>query len=344
MLDFLPPGWEHAAKPCGALQRKRVIREPAVLLRLVLSHTGAGLPWQRIVETAESLGLGKMAKSSLWERFLRVGPWLEWILERLVSPTIQRPEIAGWRVQLVDASTVCGPANNSELRLHYCLDLESLSCRGLNITDNHVAESFEHFAASPGDLLVGDRIYAKAKGIAHVRNTGGHVLVRLGRTSLSLRDAEGQRLDWLALLRQTPEGQIAEVCAKFQDPDSGAWINGRIVGTRLPQEKAEAARQRCQKTAQRKKSKLSAKTLEAATCMCLFTTAPADELSAAVAMEVYRVRWQAEVGFKRLKSILHLGQLREITPTSARIWLQGKMVYALLLDKCLSRAGLLSPR
>ena len=52
--------------------------------------------------------------------------------------------------------------------------------------------------------------------------------------------------------------------------------------------------------------------------------------SAAQILHTYRLRWQVEIAFKRLKPIMQLGQLPKTDPESCRAWLYWKMLYALL--------------
>jgi IS4 transposase len=54
---------------------------------------------------------------------------------------------------------------------------------------------------------------------------------------------------------------------------------------------------------------------------------PADEVLAA-----YRLRWQIELAFKRLKSLLHIDQLPTRTERASRSWLLSHLVLALLCD------------
>jgi IS4 transposase len=55
-------------------------------------------------------------------------------------------------------------------------------------------------------------------------------------------------------------------------------------------------------------------------------------------VEWYRVRWQIELVFKRLKSLANLGALPMRTDDSARAWLYGKLFVALLVEKLLRHA------
>ena len=50
-------------------------------------------------------------------------------------------------------------------------------------------------------------------------------------------------------------------------------------------------------------------TLKYAQFVLVFTTLPAEELPAAEILEWYRLRWQVELVFKRLKSLAQLGHL-----------------------------------
>ena len=341
--DLLPDGWAEQARTSGAFQRARKVKDPPALLRLVLMHAGAGLSFQRTAEAARCTELAAMAKASVWERVQRVGPWLDWLLTGMLSSRVCAPQVAGYRLRAVDATTLTGPAGKSPQRLHYSLSLTSLSCDQVALSDAHLAEGLERFAVCANDLLIGDRIYARARGIAAVKQAGGDVIVRLGRTSLTLYDEAGLPLDVLAWLRQAATGRPAERSARFRDTH-GNWIAGRLCAVRLGAKDAAHARKRCLKSAQRRGAKLRATTLEAAGYLCLFTTAPAERLPMRTVLRLYRARWQIELAFKRLKSLLQADQIRETSPASARIWLQGKMLYALLLQACLLRAGAFSPR
>jgi IS4 transposase len=49
-------------------------------------------------------------------------------------------------------------------------------------------------------------------------------------------------------------------------------------------------------------------------------------------LELYRFRWQVELDFKRLKSLLQLGNLTARDPPLARTFLYSKLLAALLLE------------
>lgn len=342
LVSCLPPSWEAQAKALGAFERPRKVGSAEDLLRLVLMHAGVGLSLQRTVEAAECSGMAGLSKVAVWYRVQGTGPWLEAMIRELLEDRIEAPTVAGYHPRVVDATHVTGPGQRSQLRLHYSISLLALSCTELVVSDRREAESLERFAVAAGDLLIGDRIYAKARGIAAVVRAGGDVLVRLGRTSLTLYDEGRGKLDWLAWCRKRRGPAPAERFAQFRD-DRGEWIVGRLVALRLPHTQAAQARRRCLKSGQHHGRRPRAKTLQAAGYLCLFTTASSERLPRETAGDLYRARWQIEMHFKRLKSLLRADQLRSTTDTSARLWLLAKMLYALLLEACLQAAGAFSP-
>ena len=73
------------------------------------------------------------------------------------------------------------------------------------------------------------------------------------------------------------------------------------------------------------------------------TSLSADAFLSAQVLELYRLRWQVELAFKRLKSIMQLGQLPKTDPESCRAWLYGKMLYALLCYAIVDKGRSFSP-
>lgn len=60
-------------------------------------------------------------------------------------------------------------------------------------------------------------------------------------------------------------------------------------------------------------------------------------------MDLYRGRWQIELVFKRLKSLLEAGQVPKSDDDSAKAWMQAKILSALLVDRVLLEGKLFSP-
>ena len=64
---------------------------------------------------------------------------------------------------------------------------------------------------------------------------------------------------------------------------------------------------------------------------------------AAAILDLYRLRWQIELVFKRMKSILGLGHLPKKDPLSAKAWLEGKLFTGLLIERMVHAAEAFSP-
>jgi hypothetical protein len=69
-----------------------------------------------------------------------------------------------------------------------------------------------------------------------------------------------------------------------------------------------------------------------------FQEAPASEI-----LEWYRVRWQVELAFKRMKSLAQLGHLPKYDDRSSRAWLYGKLFIALITQKLVREGRDISP-
>ena len=75
----------------------------------------------------------------------------------------------------------------------------------------------------------------------------------------------------------------------------------------------------------------------------VFTTLPASQMATAEVLETYRFRWQIELVFKRLKSLLAVGHLPKYDEQSSRAWLYAKLFVALLTQKLVRLGATLSP-
>lgn len=338
LLRFLPADWAAQAKRLKAFERSGKVGSPEDLLRLVLTACGVGLSYQRTAEALAVAGLEPMSKVAVFKRLRKARAWLSWLVAAMLSERVAGRPWSGCRMLAVDASTVAGPRGKVQLRLHYSLELMSLRPAEVLVTPSTEAEGLQRFSWRPGDVVLADRYYAKARGVEAAAEQGARVLVRLGCTSLSLSDPAGGKLDVLQWLRGLEGYEPSECPAQFRGP-GGAWIEGRVCAVRLSPEAAAKARQRLGAKGRRARPA----TLERAGYFTVFTTVPADEMDAATVLEWYAARWQIELAFKRLKSLLEADELRDLTPQMAEVWLLGKMLYALLLHAYLDEAGAFSP-
>lgn len=330
---LLPPGWREKARELGALRRCRNFATVDALLRVLMIHRVEGCSLR---ETGVRARLGRLAEVSdvaLLKRLKVCGEWFRWMAGELMQQYIaEQPQevFAGLRVRLIDGSLISEPgATGSQWRLHYSVALPSLQCDEVSVTEPSMGESFKRFQVAPGDLLIGDRGYAHREGIGHVVAQGGHVLVRLNLDNVPLEDAQGEPFAILERLR---------TLAGIEVGDWAVWLNhgqatiaGRLCAIRKSRQAAERARAKILREAAKKKRQVKPQTLEAAAYIFVFTTLPATVRAAAV-LEMYRGRWQIELAFKRLKSLLGIGHLKKTDAEGAKAWLQGKLMVAFLIE------------
>ena len=60
-------------------------------------------------------------------------------------------------------------------------------------------------------------------------------------------------------------------------------------------------------------------------------------------LQLYRCRWQIELAFKRMKSIMGLGHLPQKDLESCRAWLHGKLFTSLLVERIIGAAKTFPP-
>lgn len=332
--SLLPEGWKEKAKELGAYQRTRRFGGPGPLLRTLLIHVAEGCSYRETATRAEEGGLAKVTDVALVKR-LRLGKdWLQWMAAGVVDRWLRMEraeELDGsLRVKVADATTVQEPgAKGISWRIHYSLQLPNVVCDEVKITDQKGAESFSQFSIEPGDLWLGDRVYAQRSGIYHVVSQGGDVLVRLGVRSMILEDEDGQRFDLMGHARTLKRRQVGDwpVVVSYK----GRQIFGRICAVRLSEAATRRARKRIVKENKKKGRKTRPETLEAAGFIMVFTTLDST-IPATTILHIYRVRWQVELTFKRLKSLLGTGHLHNKNPESAKAWLYGKLLTACLLE------------
>ena len=152
---------------------------------------------------------------------------------------------------------------------------------------------------------------------------------------------EVTRLDLLALARPLKAGQTTS-CTAVIHPKAGASMTGRLCAIRKSEEAAAKARKRVRRESQRNGTALQPQTLEAADYVFVFTSLP-DSVSAEQVLHIYRLRWQIELQFKQLKSLIELGHLKKHDAQAARSWLQGKLLVAFLIARLIAHAERISP-
>ena len=165
--------------------------------------------------------------------------------------------------------------------------------------------------------------------------SGGHAdfIVRLGWNALQLSNPAGRPFDLIGYLQCLPSGSIPhEVNLHAAVGRDEPALALRLVVQRKTPEAAEATRSALRRAAVRKGKVLDPRSLLAAEFMILATSLPKRGYTAKAILAAYRLRWQIELAFKRMKSLLHIDQLPTRTERGSRSWLYAHLILALLCD------------
>lgn len=252
--SLLPPTWREAAREQGAFRRARYTTDPASLLRLLLFHAVNDGGLRETVAQARAGGIAEMSQVALLKRLRTSGKWLAWIGSELCRTLRDEPRLPqGLRPRAVDSTTVQGPASKgTEWRVHYALDLITLTCDWYELRDAHGGELLERTPMRKGDVLLGDCNYLRPAAVRAAVAAGAHVLLRLRWTHSPMNDAGGREFRALAHARRLKVGQVGEWPVALPDPE-GTPIEGRVVATKLPAPVAAKAERRVAKNLDQEK-------------------------------------------------------------------------------------------
>mgnify|MGYP002654442093 CR=1 FL=1 len=319
------------ARGCGAILRSRKIGGGGELLRLALIYGPGGCSLRETAVRQSALG-GVISDTAVTKRLAKAGQFLEAVLGELLSAALPRsPAPEGHRLVLVDATTINAPRSQGcDWRLH---------CRqsggrfeGFELTSARGGEKLSRFDFAPGDIVVADRGYRGMAGLAHVRAAGADVLLRVGWRAYGWRDQSGAAVSLTARFDHVGPGQMDEAALLVTAPD-GTTQPVRVIAFGQSNAARDAARRKTRRKSTHNHHVVDPSSLEAARHLYLMTTLTGPDWPPARLIEMYRTRWQIELAFKRLKSILHIDQLKTRDPALARSWILAHLIAAVMLEE-----------
>jgi hypothetical protein len=161
-----------------------------------------------------------------------------------------------------------------------------------------------------------------------VRQAEAHVIARFNPGNLRTCDAHRKRIYLVEKEAEIPTVGVVEYNILIPVPPKPtkshklwnsakaiAWIPARAIGART----------------------------RAGEVIWILTTFDASQLPAIAVMGLYRLRWQIELLFKRLKSLLHLDTLPSREGPTAKSWMLARLIAAGLAQRLVQPSGPLSP-
>jgi hypothetical protein len=330
VLSVLPRDLEESARACGAVERLRKVPSAANLLRMMLAYALSDFSLKDIAALARADGIADLTGQAFHYRLMNGEKWLEHLLGQLLLQPLAESPTNALPLRVVDGTVITGPGSKgTDWVAHMVMDPVAGQFRSVEITDARGAETFMRHTVNPGEVVLGDRMYATARGIEFVVNHGGYPLVRVNRRTLKVCDMNKKRIHLesfedlvaekgiisLDVLIPTPPDMTGKKSKTWDLKDATSWIPARIVGGRTQKG-----------------------------VIWVLTTLSRTQLSDEGVLRLYRLRWQAELLFKRLKSLLHLDALPTRDGPVSKAWLLVRLLAAAIAQSLVRPTNVFSPR
>jgi hypothetical protein len=344
LIRGLPDNFEQLSFDSGAITRLRGIKTPADLMMILLFHLYSGCSLLEISEIGRISKLGNLSDVAVMKRLAGCKNWFLSINETLSGEALinyTKPDwLLDYDVTGVDASVVKEKGATGRLyRLHYALNIFNMSCAGHLITTQEVGESLCNFSFTKNQLVLGDRAYSNIRGIEHIKDAGAKYILRLKRSSFTLRDEYGEKIELLDVFkaRNLSPGETADLTL-FATNSKGKVVPVRVCATKKDNAAIEKTKKRLKRKESTEQNKMSEQTKDFNEYIVVITNLESN-IHAKDILELYRYRWQIETYFKRLKSILDFGSVPKKREDTALAWLNGKIMIALLIEKIIKEAS-----
>lgn len=343
LTKFFPKGWDEKAHELGLIQRKRKIKSPSDLLRLLLIHLADNCSLKETSVRGKIGGIADISAVALMKKMKLASEWFRWMTNEMIIKRgislITPIQFSRYNIKSVDASVISEPGSTgTDWRLHYCMNLFDLKCNQFIISKQDKGESFTNFIVNKNDLFIGDRAYGRYKGMKYIRDSQGHFLTRYVNKAFTLFTKKTERIKLLDYIRPLQTGEIFELKAYIGEKK----LPIRVIAVKKSEKQAELSFKKVKRVHKRKQKKINLETLEYHRYIILITSLPKN-IPAERVLELYRLRWQIEIAFKHLKSIFGLGHLPKEDEESCKAWLHGKFFVALLAQTIRDEARIFSP-
>jgi hypothetical protein len=334
ILPLLPEDLAEQARQSGALVRRRGIHSAERLLQLILAYAVSDWSLRLVGAWGVLNEVADISDVALLQRLRRSGEWLEGLVAQLLSQPVQA-SLPAVRLRLVDATSISRPGSQgTDWRVHLCLNLGEMRVDSLTLSDVKGGEGLHHFASAPDEIVVADRAYGYVKSLTQALASGAACVVRVRWKDLATYTCQGRPfriIDWLRRTFTTSALEESTVELHLTTPQGCFPL--RLVACPLPPSEVARAQARVRRQAKKKQTTPSAESLLVAGFVLLVTNLPHQHWSPLQVSDLYRLRWQVELYFKRLKSIMHLDHLRARDPQLARTSILAKLLAALLLER-----------
>jgi hypothetical protein len=287
-------------------------------------------------------GSCKLNKTAVYKRIGNSGEWLRWMCEHIDRGGRPIGDKPGWlgdmEMYLADASEEPVFGNKEkQYRLHYAVNLYTLAMKEMLLTGQETGESLTNFKNfGPGDAVMGDRAYGNLKNIEYLTGRGSGFILRVKTNAFNIYNERKQETSVPSLFRglKPDESGSADVYYLYK----GEYRKLRLCAyrkTREAEAKSLAKLEDSQNWKGRRKglSKAQKENNRYVDLAASFETPDAAEI-----IGLYRLRWQIELVFKRLKSLFGYNEVPVKLDKTAKAWFYGKLLLAALTETWVNKA------
>lgn len=228
-----------------------------------------------------------------------------------------------------------GGASEANCKVQACYEYKSGSLDFFDIQPGIVSDNSytSRLAAhlQPGDLLLVDPGYFSMKTFHQIVSMGAFFLSRLLVGTKLICPETLKPIDLIGILKKTPLD--AHQMHVLMGSEQNRQVQCRMVCLRVSPEVANERRRKLRRRSQKAKSTPSEYHSMLADWTLMVTNVPEKWLSAEMIRPFYSLRWQIELLFKQLKSVLCMHHSNTGRENRLRCEIYGKLIMAVLIHR-----------
>ena len=348
ITDVLPDGWEKKMRELGAFTRVGdYLKTPEDVLRLLLLWGDFGT-FGLTAAFLKTTGDFAMSKVAVFQRVQKSEAFLQWLAVSMCREhhflSLKPSWLCEYRVLLADATKTSRPGScQADDTLHCLTELFSLSMAEMRLTGAETGETLKNFTSlRPNDLIVADRAYGTIPSMRWAEEHGAFYIFRLKADAfhLYIRNEKGEYENFdLKSELNAREGEKILSFPVFYRKDN-AYYPVRVCAKRKTDADEKKGLKKILKSNHGREVTQAQKIYNR--YIVVISNLPF-EITAEQILELYRMRWQIELVFMRLKSILKYDEIQTKSDGTSRAWLHCKLLMSAICEVYVQRGAVFSP-
>lgn len=318
---------EEKLKSKNIIKRKRVIKDYKTLIIAAFLYITESFSFQRLSDYMICKYDIVMSDTSWRKQLLKVTPYFMEVAEECLNEVQAKyskeknsNNLQQYRCYALDATNLPIEGKPSTIiRIHTQYALESASLAHAVVTDNHIAESTTNFPIEKGSLYIADRAYGRAKQLDYIVSEEGDFIVRISPSHIVFYED----IECKSKINLHAKISGEDFTLKCFVKCKSNIFPVRLIGIKKPVEKQNVSEKKVRRKAQKNQNKISQKTIDYSKWFFVATSLD-EKVSSSEIAETYRLRWEIETFFKRMKTILNLHKIRRSSlhyaELTAKLW------------------------